>query len=128
MSRGVATADFDRDGDLDLLVLNLDDRAWLLRNDSERGAWLTLSFIGWESNRQGIGVRAEVTAGDRTYVQQVCGGTSFAAAHQPLLAFGLGKFEGELTIRVLWPQGKEQVLTGVLPRQHLVIRQSPPSP
>ncbi len=128
LSRGVATADFDRDGDLDLLVLNLDDRAWLLRNDSERGAWLTLSFVGWESNRQGIGVRAEVTAGDRTYVQEVCGGTSFAAANQPLLAFGLGEFRSELSIRVLWPQGEEQTLTGVLPGQHLIVRQSASSP
>ena len=128
LSRGVATADFDGDGDLDLLVLNLDDRAWLLRNDSQRGAWLTLSFIGRKSNRQGIGVRAEVTAGDRTYVQEICGGTSFASANQPLLAFGLGEYVGELTVRVLWPLGEDQVLTGILPGQHLVVRESAPSP
>lgn len=124
LSRGVATADFDRDGDLDLLVLNLDDRAWLLRNDSQRGAWLTLAFIGRGSNRQGIGVRAEVTAGNRTYVQELCGGTSFASAHQPLLSFGLGNFDGELSVRVRWPGGGEQLLTGVQSRQHLLIEQT----
>jgi hypothetical protein len=123
MSRGVASADFDRDGDIDLLVLNLDDRAWLLRNDSQRGAWLTLSFIGNQSNRDGIGVRAEVTAGKRTYVQEVCGGTSFASANQPLLSFGLGEYVGDLKVRVLWPLGKEEVLTGVTPGKHVVVRE-----
>ncbi len=125
MSRGVATADYDNDGDLDLLILNLNDPAYLLRNDSERGQWLSLSFVGSTCNRYGIGVRAEVTAGERTYVGELCGGTSFAAANQPHLHFGLGDFAGNVSLRILWPGGDEQLLPAVPLGQHRVIRQMP---
>lgn len=121
MARGVATADYDDDGDLDILVLNLDDNACLLRNDSRRGHWLNLSFIGTKSNRFGIGVRTQLIAGDKTYVQEVCGGTSFAASHEPVLSFGLGAFSDNVSIRVLWPSGIEQVFNNVSIGQHLII-------
>lgn len=121
MARAVATADYDKDGDLDILVLNLDDQACLLRNDSQSGHWLNLSFIGDKSNRFGIGVRAQITAGDRTYIQEICGGTSFAASHEPILSFGLGQFVGEVRLRVQWPSGTEQVFEHVSVGQHLVI-------
>ncbi len=121
MARGVATADYDKDGDLDLLILNLDDRTCLLRNDSQRGSWLKLSFIGRESNRFGIGVRVQLTAGDRVYMQELCGGTSFAASHEPILAFGLGQFTGNVSLKISWPSGVDQVFEDVAVGQHLQI-------
>ncbi len=121
MARGVATGDYDKDGDLDVLVLNLEDQACLLRNDSQRGQWLNLSFIGYQSNRYGVGARVQVTAGDRTYMQEVCGGTSFAASHEPILSFGLGQFTEEVSLKVQWPSGCEQVFEHVSVGQHLVI-------
>jgi enediyne biosynthesis protein E4 len=121
MARGAATADYDKDGDLDVLVLNLEDHACLLRNDSRRGQWLNMSFIGNKSNRFGIGVRTLLTAGERTYTQEVCGGTSFASSHEPILSFGLGQFTGEVSLRVLWPSGIEQVFNNVPVGQHLII-------
>ena len=123
MARGVATADYDKDGDLDVLVLNLEDPACLLRNDSHSGQWLNLSFRGYQSNRYGVGVRAHVTAGDKTYVQEVCGGTSFAASHEPILSFGLGQFTGELKLQVQWPSGIVQEFEHVKAGQHLVINE-----
>ena len=123
MARGVATADYDKDGDLDILVLNLEDRACLLRNDSQRGHWLSLSFLGHESNRYGVGVRVLLTAGDKTYIQEVCGGTSFAAAHEPLLSFGLGQFNGEVNLKVFWPSGRVQEFFHVRTGQHVLIEE-----
>ena len=120
-ARGVATSDYDKDGDLDILVLNLEDHACLLRNDSRRGHWFNLSFVGTKSNRYGIGVRAQLTAGDRTYVQEICGGTSFAAAHEAILSFGLGHSAEKVSLRVLWPSGIEQVFDNVSVGQHLII-------
>ena len=121
MARGVATADYDKDGDLDVLILNLEDKACLLRNDSHSGQWLNLSFIGYQSNRYGVGVRAQVTADGKTYIQEICGGTSFAASHEPILSFGLGRFTGELDLKVLWPSGTVQEFKHVSAGQHLVI-------
>lgn len=123
MARGVATADFEADGDLDILVLNLNDQACLLRNDSQRGQWLNVSFIGLQSNRYGVGVRVQLTTEEVTYVQEICGGTSFAASHQPMLSFGLGNFEGEVSLRVLWPSGAEQSIDHVSVGQHLIVRE-----
>jgi hypothetical protein len=121
IARGVATADYDKDGDLDVLILNLEDQACLLRNDSHSGQWLNLSFIGYQSNRYGVGVRAQVTADSKTYIQEVCGGTSFAASHEPVLSFGLGRYTGELHLKVLWPSGAVQEFEHVSAGQHLVI-------
>lgn len=91
VGRGVATADFDDDGDLDLCVVHQNAPVALLRNDSNRGHWLKLAFLGHLSNRRGIGVRVTLRAGDRSFVKQLFGGSSYAVSHQPVLVFEIGR-------------------------------------
>ena len=108
VGRAVATADYDEDGDLDLVVVHENDPAALLRNDSARGHWLKFRFLGRQSNRRGIGARVVVRAGQRQYMQELCGGTSYAATHQPALVFGLGAWKGPCEVTVRWPSGRVQ--------------------
>jgi hypothetical protein len=118
VGRGVATADFDNDGDLDIAVVHQNRPLALLRNDSQRGHWLKLEFIGRRSNRNGIGVRATVSPkapreNDKKLLQELAGGTSYCAAHQPILVFGLGESEHTCHIEVRWPTGVLQTLEDV---------------
>jgi hypothetical protein len=121
VGRGVALCDYDDDGDLDIVVAHENSPVALLRNDSERGHWLKLLFRGRESNRRGIGCRATVVAGAQRYLQELCGGTSYASTHQPALVFGCGDFPGPVTVTVRWPNGRTQTLDRVTLDQTLTF-------
>jgi hypothetical protein len=121
VGRGVATADFDNDGDLDLAVVHQNLPAALLRNDSTRGHWLKLQFIGRRSNRNAIGVRATVRSDAATLLQELAGGTSYCAALQPVLVFGLGASAAPCRIEIRWPGGAVQVLDDVGVDQSLLV-------
>jgi hypothetical protein len=123
IGRGVATADYDGDGDLDLAVLNQNDLLALLRNDSKCGHEITVSFRGHRTNRRGIGCRVTVKAGDATFTQELCGGTSYASSHQPKLFFGLGAFDGTVDLTVEWPSGVTQTLSSVPIGKELVCEE-----
>ncbi len=121
LSRGVASADYDHDGDMDLAVVHQNEPMGLLRNDSKRGHWLQLQFIGHESNRRGVGVQVTVEQGERLLVQQLAGGTSFCVGHQPALFFGLGDVAEACNVSVEWPSGISQQLKDIKVDQILVI-------
>ena len=123
VGRGVALADYDGDGDLDVAIAHQNTPAALLENRSDSGHWLTFQFIGERSNRRGIGARVTVTSGDRTWIRELCGGTSYASTHQPLLAVGLGDREGPCIVEVRWPSGATQRLEGVAVDQALLLRE-----
>jgi hypothetical protein len=105
VGRSVASADFDDDGDLDLCVVHHNSPAAVLRNDSERGHWLKLRLIGLQSNRNGVNAKVRLLAGETEYVQELPGGTSYAATHERALFFGLGDYAGSLNAEVIWPSG-----------------------
>jgi hypothetical protein len=123
LGRGVAAGDFDNDGDVDLAVSHQLDDASILRNDCHEGHWLKLKFVGTKSNRNGVGVKVWVTqAGQRMY-NQLAGGTSYCAAHEPALFFGLGQSDADVGIEVVWPSGRKSSLPKASVDQMLVIQE-----
>ncbi|MFT5325772.1 MAG: hypothetical protein ACI8P0_003644 [Planctomycetaceae bacterium] len=123
LGRAVATADFDNDGDLDVAFVSQNQPAVLLRNDSEGGHWLNIKLIGVTSNRHGIGTRISIRCGERTFTQELTGGTSYCAAHQPILSFGFGYYGGPYTLDVRWPNGAHQMVADVTPNQLLTLQE-----
>jgi len=107
-SRGCAFGDFDNDGDLDLLIVNMNEPPSLLRNDVKGdNHWLKLQLKGRKSNRSAIGARALVSYGGRRQLQEVLAQSSFLSANDRRLHFGLGA-ETKADVEVRWPSGAVQ--------------------
>ena len=120
-SRGVAFADFDSDGRMDAVVINIDDTLTLLHNTTRNANhWLTVRTIGSRSNRDGLGTRLRLSAGGHVQVREVktCG--SFASASDPRVHFGLGAARTIERLEVNWPSGKKHIFTNV-PVDHFVV-------
>jgi len=122
-SRGCAFGDFDNDGDVDILVMNMNEPPSLLRNDvSGNGHWLKVLLIGVQSNRSAIGARVVARYGNRTQAQEVTAQSSFYSANDRRLHFGLGAATAaDVTIR--WPNGDEERVPNVEADQLVVIRE-----
>jgi hypothetical protein len=114
VARGAACADYDHDGDLDVVVANLDDTPALLRNDGgAKGHWLLLHLRGTLSNRDGIGARIALNSASGKQYRQVCGGGSFQAQHDLRVHFGLGNDTLVERLEVRWPSGIVQTFSQV---------------
>ncbi len=112
-SRGCAFGDFDNDGDLDLLIVNLNEPPSLLRNDVKtENHWLKLKLQATKSNRSAIGARALVRYGSRRQLQEITGQAGFLSVNDRRLHFGLG-VETTADVEVRWPSGIVQTLKGV---------------
>jgi enediyne biosynthesis protein E4 len=122
-SRGCAFGDFDNDGDVDILVVNLNEPPSLLRNDM-RGDhhWLKIKLIGTKSNRSAIGARVVVYYGGKKQAQEVMSQSSFYSANDPRLHFGLGR-EKTADVAVRWPSGLEEKFKSVPADQLLVLKE-----
>jgi enediyne biosynthesis protein E4 len=107
-SRGCAFGDFDNDGDVDILIVNLNQPPSLLRNDVTGGNhWLKVKLLGTRSNRSAIGARVVARYGAKQQAQEVASQSSFFSANDLRLHFGLGAATSA-DLEVLWPSGLKQ--------------------
>jgi hypothetical protein len=109
VGRGCAYGDFDRDGDLDLLVTTNQGPAYLYRNDLGSGfRSLRLRLTGVKSNRDAVGAVARVTTPDGTQSRMVKTGSSYLSQSELTLTFGLGKRDSAQRVEIEWPSGQKQ--------------------
>lgn len=124
-SRGAAFGDYDNDGDIDILVVNMNEPPSLLRNEyAGDGGWLQVALRGapGSSNRAAIGAQAVLSYGGRVQARAVTAQSSFYSVDDPRLHFGLGSAErADLTVR--WPSGIEERLEGLLPGRLYVVEE-----
>jgi hypothetical protein len=119
-SRGCAFGDFDNDGDIDIVIMNMNEPPSLLRNDTQgRNHWLKVQLETTTSNRSAIGARVTARYGGRTQVQEVMSQSSFLSVNDKRLHFGLGS-ETSAALEVRWPNGAIQTFAGV-PAGNLVL-------
>jgi len=110
-SRGCAFGDFDNDGDLDVLIVNLNEPPSLLRNDvTGNNSWLKVKLIGTKSNRSAIGARVIVNTGDSIQTQEVQSQSSFLSCNDFRLHFGLAQAKNA-EVKIRWPNGDWQTVS-----------------
>jgi hypothetical protein len=109
-SRGIGIDDLDNDGDLDLVIQNLNREPTILRNESQnQNHWIQIRLRGKTTNRDGVGARVKVTAGDLTQIDEVHGGRGYQSHHGSQLHFGLGRRDRVDRIEVRWMGGGVEV-------------------
>ncbi len=122
-SRGCAFGDFDNDGDLDILIVNLNETPSLLRNDVQgKQNWIKVKLEGVKSNRSSIGARVLVRYGSKVQAQSVVSQSSFYSCNDPRLHFGLGAFDS-VDIEVFWPNGLRESVKRVKANQLVTLRE-----
>ena len=128
IGRGVAYADFNGDGCLDLYVANLgrsaasSESARLFQNRCDWGNnWLIVKTIGSASNRDGIGARVTLTAKGRTQIREISAGASNSSQNMLPAHFGLGQAQVVDELLIQWPSGKQKTLREVAPNQRLTV-------
>ncbi len=113
-SRGAAFADFDNDGDVDVVINNVHDVPELYRLDrAGKPRWIGVKLVGTTSNRSAIGARVKVTTADGVQAQEVRGGGSYYSQNDLRLYFGLGDRDRIEALEVRWPNGSVESFAGL---------------
>ena len=124
VSRGTAFGDYDDDGDIDLLVVELNDAPTLLRNDGgNANNWLAVKVIGADDNRDGAGTRIHLRTGDESQWREINGAASYLSHNDLRAHFGLNKQEKIDRIEITWPNGDTDAIDDLPANKLLVVRQ-----
>jgi hypothetical protein len=124
-SRGAAFGDFDNDGDVDVLIFNMNEPPSLLRNDyGGANHWLEIRLEGTASNRSAIGATVRLTAGGQVHARAVLSQSSYYSHDDLRLHFGLGAAERADAIEVRWPNGGVQTIRDVRAGQVATIKEA----
>lgn len=112
-SRGCAFGDFDNDGDLDILIVNLNEPPSLLRNDvTGRNHWIKFQLTGKKSNRSAIGARVTIRYDGKVQTREVLSQSSYLSANDPRLHFGIGQTTS-VDAEIRWPLGDVEKLSNL---------------
>jgi hypothetical protein len=141
VGRGLAVGDFDNDGWQDFVVNNNGEPAQLFRNSggdaedfktgsqagpgtaAEKNHWLAVRLIGTKSNRDGLGARLKLTAGDFVSYDQAKGGMSYCSSQEPRIYFGLGHHTKIDTLEITWPSGTIDTLHNLTTGQIITVEE-----
>jgi len=123
-SRGCAFGDYDNDGDVDVIVINMNGPPSLLRNDCTRAhSWIKVKCIGVKSNRSAIGARVKIVTGNHSQIDEVMSGSSYLSQNDFRLHFGLGRAKQVDSLEVRWPSGLVERLPNVEANQLIYIQE-----
>jgi hypothetical protein len=123
-SRGCAFGDFDNDGNLDILIMNMSEPPSLLKNENHSGNhWLNVKLVGTRSNRSAIGGRVMVTAGGQRQTREVLSGSSYLSQSDLRQHFGLGQTRKVDQVEVRWPSGQAEKAGPVEADQFVTIEE-----
>ena len=128
-SRGCAFGDFDNDGDIDVLVMNMNEPPTLLRNDyinpQHHGInnWLKVKLIGTKSNRSAIGARVQVRSGNHLQTQEVTSQSSYYSHNDLRLHFGIGTNRKVDALEIRWPNGQTERIADLSANQIVTIKE-----
>jgi hypothetical protein len=122
VARGAAYADYDRDGDLDVLVTTNHGPAYLFRNDGgNHNNWISVRLNGASSNRSALGAVVKIESPSGKQWQMVRSGSSYCSQSDLAQTFGLGRDSSVAAIEIIWPSGARQRFTNISARLHLLV-------
>jgi enediyne biosynthesis protein E4 len=127
VSSGAAYADFDNDGDMDLVVNNINEYATVYQNNANtllKNNYLKVKLLGEVKNTSGIGSKVLIYAGNQTFMQEQMPVRGFQSSVEQILNFGIGKSTQIDSVVVIWDDDKKQVLKNVKPNQILTVKKS----
>ena len=125
VGRGLAIGDIDNDGRLDAVVTSNDGPIYVLHNVTQnKNHWLTLTLVGHQSNRDGIGAEVRITTAAGIQVATVSSAGSYLSASDKRVHFGLGTDSSVGQVEILWPSGARQVLKNIAADQNLRVDES----
>ena len=127
VGRGAAYADYDSDGDLDILITTNDGPATLLRNDGgNANNYLRVRLRGVKSNRSGLGTQLTLVSASGKQVQVVRGGSSYCSQSETVATFGLGQDSEVSSLEVLWPSGIVDQFKDLEPNREIEVAEGEP--
>jgi enediyne biosynthesis protein E4 len=128
-SRGCAFGDFDNDGDVDVLIMNMNEPPSLLRNEyngrqnPQKNNWVKVKLIGTKSNRSAIGARVRIRSGAHLQTQEVTSQSSYYSHNDLRLHFGLGQSAKAVQIEIRWPSGEAETIKDAAINQMITIKE-----